>query len=44
LVGGFLASKRLRRRELRANEDDHLIASAAEQAVLEGRSLPTSSH
>jgi len=44
VVGGFLASKRLRRRELRANEDDHLIASAAEQAVLEGRSLPTSSH
>jgi hypothetical protein len=42
LVVGFLVSKQLRRHRSRTNDDDRSLAAAAEQAVLEGRSLPTS--
>jgi hypothetical protein len=43
LAVGSLASTRLRRRRNRTSDDDQLVAFAAEQAVLEGRSLPSTS-
>ncbi|MEX0666186.1 MAG: hypothetical protein WD598_15650 [Acidimicrobiia bacterium] len=39
-----VVSRRLRRHQIRVSADDHRIAAALERAVVEGRSLPTSSH
>jgi hypothetical protein len=44
LALAVVVSRRVRRRQIRADTDDHRIAAAVERAVAEGRSLPTSSH